>query len=122
MIPTSVESEIRRHSQTRANRTRPGRAVPGFGDTVSRGHDLANAAHHPLCRTSLFLSYRESRTTSTRFSRRRTSRYTDADTGDDDEEDRLIGTSSHVALDVDLPPKWYAGRTESDAGADTWAG
>lgn len=56
-------------------------------------------------RTGLFLSYRDSRTTSTRFSRQKLSRYADADTNDD-EQDRLIASSSHVALDVDLPPKW----------------
>ncbi|KXN90592.1 t-SNARE affecting a late Golgi compartment protein 2 [Leucoagaricus sp. SymC.cos] len=56
-------------------------------------------------RTGLFLSYRDSRTTSTRFSRTKISRYAESDTGDDEQE-RLIGMSSHVALDVELPPKW----------------
>ncbi len=58
-------------------------------------------------RTGLFLSYRDSRATSTRFSKQKLSRYADND-GDNDEQDRLIGSSSHVTLDVDLPPKWYA--------------
>ncbi|KAH6914005.1 syntaxin-like t-SNARE protein TLG2 [Coprinopsis sp. MPI-PUGE-AT-0042] len=64
-------------------------------------------------RTSLFLSFRDSTTRSTRFSRRR-SLYTDDIDGnpddnnnDDDEHERLItNNSSHVALDVQLPPKW----------------
>ncbi|KAF9452407.1 t-SNARE [Macrolepiota fuliginosa MF-IS2] len=56
-------------------------------------------------RTGLFLSYRDSRTTSTRFSRQKLSRYAETDTNDD-EQDRLIASSNHVALDVDLPPKW----------------
>ncbi|KAF5355083.1 hypothetical protein D9756_005287 [Leucocoprinus leucothites] len=71
-------------------------------------------------RTGLFLSYRDSRTTSTRFSKRKFSRYADADNVDDDEQDRLIGSSSHVALDIDLPPKWYARElNERVVAADT---
>ncbi|KAG2015647.1 t-SNARE [Coprinopsis cinerea AmutBmut pab1-1] len=58
-------------------------------------------------RTSFFLSCRDSTTRTTRFSRRR-SLYTDdpAEPANDDEHERLIGSSSHVALDVQLPPKW----------------
>ncbi|KAF8885419.1 t-SNARE [Mucidula mucida] len=49
-------------------------------------------------RTGLFLSYRDSRASSTRFSRSRPV-YDDTD----DEEQQLI---SHHAVDMDLPPKW----------------
>lgn len=49
-------------------------------------------------RTGLFLSYRDSRASSTRFSRSRTT-FDD----NDDEEQQLI---SHHVVDMDLPPKW----------------
>ncbi|KAK0226094.1 t-SNARE [Armillaria fumosa] len=49
-------------------------------------------------RTGLFLSYRDSRASSTRFSR---SRITFDDT--DDEQQQLI---NHHTVDMDLPPKW----------------
>lgn len=56
-------------------------------------------------RTGLFLSYRDSKATTTRFSRQKPSLYADID-ANDDEQDHLIASSSHVVLDVDLPPKW----------------
>ncbi|KAF5316891.1 hypothetical protein D9611_003955 [Ephemerocybe angulata] len=58
-------------------------------------------------RTSLFLSFRESRTRSTRFSRSRNRpRYDDFD-APDDEHQGLINDQPHVALDVhELPPAW----------------
>ncbi|EIW83207.1 t-SNARE [Coniophora puteana RWD-64-598 SS2] len=56
-------------------------------------------------RTGLFISYRDSRAPSSRFSRPQSS-YDEA-YGDDSENERLIGSSSrHVAIDVNLPPKW----------------
>lgn len=54
-------------------------------------------------RTGLFLSYRDTRATSTRFSRSRGA-YDD----DYDEEHGLISGTSHHAVDVDLPPTWSA--------------
>lgn len=52
-------------------------------------------------RTGLFLSYRDSRaSSSTRFSSSRTT-YND----DDDEEQQLI--QPHRVVDMDLPPEWY---------------
>ncbi|TFK26463.1 t-SNARE [Coprinopsis marcescibilis] len=56
-------------------------------------------------RTSLFISFRDSSSRSTRFARRR-SLYADDPDENDDEHDRLIATSSHVSLDVQLPPAW----------------
>jgi syntaxin 16 len=50
-------------------------------------------------RTGLFLSFRDS---IARFSR---SRPTYEDT---DEHDRLIDSPSHVTLNVQLPPQWFA--------------
>ncbi|KAJ8589328.1 t-SNARE [Rhizopogon salebrosus TDB-379] len=56
-------------------------------------------------RTLLFISYRDSRARSTRFSRSRTSY--DEPYGAEDENDTLINASSgHVTLDAELPPKW----------------
>jgi syntaxin 16 len=59
-------------------------------------------------RTSLFLSFRESRARSTRFARPRARpRYTDLDDADDEHEG-LIGARAHVAVDVnELPPPWW---------------
>ncbi|TEB38381.1 t-SNARE [Coprinellus micaceus] len=55
-------------------------------------------------RTSLFLSFRESRARSTRFARPRARpRYTDLDDADDEHEG-LIGAGAHVAVDVNEPP------------------
>ncbi|KAF6760276.1 t-SNARE [Ephemerocybe angulata] len=58
-------------------------------------------------RTSLFLSFRESRTRSTRFARSRNRpRYDDFD-APDDEHQGLINDQPHIALDVhELPPAW----------------
>ena len=57
-------------------------------------------------RTLLFLSYRDSRASSSRFRRSRVVPQYDDATGED-EEDRLIHPeSAHVAIDVDLPPRW----------------
>lgn len=64
----------------------------------------ATAASSSSCttrsRTGLFLSYRES------IPRARTVRYDDAD----DEQEHLISTPKHVALDLQLPPKWFVWR------------
>lgn len=49
-------------------------------------------------RTGLFLSYRDSRALGA------FPRYTDADSGN--EHEHLISASTHLALDVHLPPKW----------------
>ena len=59
-------------------------------------------------RTLLFLSYRDSRTRSTRFSRpRHRPAYDDLDPLDD-EHQGLISSPSHVAVDVnELPPQWW---------------
>ncbi|KIK67408.1 hypothetical protein GYMLUDRAFT_37528 [Collybiopsis luxurians FD-317 M1] len=51
-------------------------------------------------RTGLFLSYRDSRAPSSRFSR-----YDDPDSTPDDEQQHLIA-NPHSAVDIDLPPKW----------------
>ncbi|KAF9071757.1 t-SNARE [Rhodocollybia butyracea] len=55
-------------------------------------------------RTGLFLSYRDSRAPSSRFSRKY-STYDDPSSAVDDEQQGLIA-SSHHAVDMDLPPKW----------------
>ncbi|OJA18235.1 hypothetical protein AZE42_05179 [Rhizopogon vesiculosus] len=56
-------------------------------------------------RTLLFISYRDSRARSTRFSRASTSY--DEPYGAEDENDTLINPSpGHVTLDAELPPKW----------------
>ncbi|KAG7098555.1 hypothetical protein E1B28_000489 [Marasmius oreades] len=57
-------------------------------------------------RTGLFLSYRDSRSSSTRFSRsRRRNSYDEPDATADDEEQGLMSTN-HTSVDIDLPPKW----------------
>lgn len=58
-------------------------------------------------RTLLFLSYRDSRASSSRFRRSRVSPDYD-DTAGEDEQDRLIHPdAAHVSIDADLPPRWY---------------
>jgi syntaxin 16 len=57
-------------------------------------------------RTLLFISFRDSRAPSTRFSRLQSS-YSDEPYRADDENETLIHPSSaHLALDSELPPKW----------------
>lgn len=58
-------------------------------------------------RTLLFISYRDSRASSSRFRRSRViTNYDDPQT-DGGEEERLIGSNGgHVAVDAELPPKW----------------
>jgi len=55
-------------------------------------------------RTGLFLSYRDSRTRSSRFSRSKPTSY-DEDYAAEESEG-LMSRNGHVAVDVDLPPKW----------------
>lgn len=58
-------------------------------------------------RTLLFISYRDSRASSSRFKRRVLFNYDD-NAPDDGEHDRLIEPEpGHVAIDADLPPQWY---------------
>ncbi|KAG1716625.1 hypothetical protein ID866_503 [Astraeus odoratus] len=58
-------------------------------------------------RTLLFISYRDSRTRSTRFSRPQSSYDEQYPADDDDENERLINsTQRHLTLEVQLPPKW----------------
>ncbi|KAF7792394.1 hypothetical protein EIP86_003431 [Pleurotus ostreatoroseus] len=57
-------------------------------------------------RTLLFLSFRDSRASSSRFRRPRTPVHFE-DTAGEDEQDRLIDPSvAHVAIDADFPPRW----------------
>lgn len=58
-------------------------------------------------RTLLFISYRDSSTRSTRFSRPQSS-YDEPDQPADENE-HLI--TRHLTLDLHLPPKWYVGPT-----------
>lgn len=60
-------------------------------------------------RTSLFLSFRESRAPASRYSNASGVAITDyGDDADDDEEQELIPQSRrHHAVDMDLPPKWF---------------
>ncbi|KAJ3790751.1 t-SNARE [Lentinula aff. detonsa] len=55
-------------------------------------------------RTGLFLSYRDSRAPSSRFSRK-LSNYDEPDTALADEHEGLIANTHHT-VDFDLPPKW----------------
>ncbi|KAJ3896292.1 t-SNARE [Lentinula edodes] len=55
-------------------------------------------------RTGLFLSYRDSRAPSSKFSRK-ISTYDEPDTALADEHEGLIANAHH-AVDLDLPPKW----------------
>lgn len=63
-------------------------------------------------RTLLYISYRDSRASSSRFRRRPryTANYEDeTPTLEGDEQDRLIDSdAAHVAIDTNLPPKWYS--------------
>jgi hypothetical protein len=56
-------------------------------------------------RTLLFISYRDSRARSSRFSRANS--YDDPDIGANENERLMSSQPAHVSLDVDLPPKWY---------------
>lgn len=59
-------------------------------------------------RTLLFISYRDSRARSSRFSRSpAASSYDDPDAGSNENEGLMSSLPGHVSLDVDLPPKWY---------------
>jgi syntaxin 16 len=59
-------------------------------------------------RTLLFISYRDSRARSSRFSRTNPpSSYDDPDIGANENERLMSSQPGHVSLDVDLPPKWY---------------
>ena len=58
-------------------------------------------------RTLLFISYRDSRASSSRFKRRVLFSY-DESNPDGDEQDRLIEPDpGHVSIDAELPPQWY---------------
>lgn len=57
-------------------------------------------------RTLLFISYRDSRTRSSRFSRPLSS-YDDPYQASDEHEHLIASGARHVALDAQLPPKWY---------------
>ncbi|PSR78146.1 hypothetical protein PHLCEN_2v7555 [Hermanssonia centrifuga] len=58
-------------------------------------------------RTLLFLSYRDSRASSSRFRRSRIAPQYDDVTGED-EQDRLIDPdAAHITIDTELPPRWY---------------
>ncbi|KAH7923408.1 t-SNARE [Leucogyrophana mollusca] len=56
-------------------------------------------------RTLLFISYRDSRARSSRFSRSQSS-YDDPYAGEDENEGLINSSARHVALDAELPPKW----------------
>ncbi|KAI0344848.1 t-SNARE [Trametopsis cervina] len=57
-------------------------------------------------RTLLFLSFRDSRASSSRFRRSRVAQHFDETLGED-EEDRLINPdAAHVTIDAELPPRW----------------
>ncbi|KIJ67904.1 hypothetical protein HYDPIDRAFT_107435 [Hydnomerulius pinastri MD-312] len=56
-------------------------------------------------RTLLFISYRDSRARSTRFSRAQSS-YDEPYQGEDENEGLINNNGRHIALDADLPPKW----------------
>ena len=58
-------------------------------------------------RTLLFISYRDSRASSSHFRRSRViTNYDDAH-NDGDEEERLINHEpGHIAIDAPLPPRW----------------
>lgn len=58
-------------------------------------------------RTLLFISYRDSSTRSTRFSRPRINTYDDTDTPGDEHEGLINANSGQGSIDLDLPPKWY---------------
>ncbi|OCH85808.1 t-SNARE [Obba rivulosa] len=58
-------------------------------------------------RTLLFISYRDSRASSSRSRRSRFTTYDDNAPYGDDEHEHLIGADpGHVAIDAPLPPKW----------------
>jgi syntaxin 16 len=64
-------------------------------------------------RTLLFISYRDSRSTTTRFSRSRLDNnanpYGDAYTPEDERQGLISPKPApgHVAIEINLPPKWY---------------
>lgn len=62
-------------------------------------------------RTLLFISYRDSRTRSSRFSRPLSS-YDDPYQASDEHEHLMTPGARHVALDAQLPPKWYPCRVQ----------
>lgn len=59
-------------------------------------------------RTLLFLSYRDSRASSSRFRRHRVVPQFEETDGDDEHERLISPDAGHVAIDADLPPTWYA--------------
>ncbi|KAL4244006.1 syntaxin family protein [Abortiporus biennis] len=69
---------------------------------------LSSSTPTTRSRTLLFISYRDSRASSSRFRRGRIRpTYDDHPHLEGDEQERLIDTDAgHVSIDVDLPPKW----------------
>ena len=66
-------------------------------------------------RTLLFLSFRDSRASSTRFRRPRTPIQFE-DVPGEDEQDRLISPeAAHVAIDAELPPRWLSRSVQIEA-------
>lgn len=61
-------------------------------------------------RTLLFISYRDSRARSSRFSRPLSS-YDDPYQAGDEHEHLITSGAGHVALEAQLPPRWYPSRS-----------
>ncbi|KAI3618891.1 syntaxin-like t-snare protein tlg2 [Moniliophthora roreri] len=57
-------------------------------------------------RTGLFVSYRDSKSFSTRFSRSRFTNTYDEQYGTQDDEQQGLMTGNHSTVDIELPPKW----------------
>lgn len=75
---------------------------------MSSSSSIASSSNPTIrSRTLLFISYRDSRASSSRFKRRVLFNY-DESNPDGDEEDRLIEPDAgHVSIDAELPPQWY---------------
>jgi syntaxin 16 len=83
--------------------------MPYIPQSTYSGMSTPSSSYLPTTRsrTLLFISFRDSRAPSTRFSRLQSS-YSDEPYRADDENETLIHPSSaHLALDSELPPKWY---------------
>ncbi|KAH8107939.1 t-SNARE [Cristinia sonorae] len=73
---------------------------------MSSSSSTSSSAPTTRSRTLLFISYRDSRASSSRFKRRVLFNY-DESNQDGDEQDRLIDSDTgHVSIDAELPPQW----------------
>ena len=104
IVPSFVVSQPSPRPATERLQTSPTSLISGIRCNLHvPPRSLMSSTPTTRSRTLLFLSYRDSRTSSS------TSHHRYAPDNDGDESERLIDPAKdHIALDVGLPPKWSA--------------